>query len=217
MSSHPILLTTSSSGGLSASETEAVIDYLIAEGLRAATTRMENFDATIPEDILAQKALDCIVNSAVAQDTADKAPVEASDWIELGINYGPIDDDDKQVDTFISKGLNQPGTGVRLENGKEYIIGDINREAGSCSCCRLIEKTDVIAFYRPVQNGINAVVLNKDKRGPIRWNPWNKVVQDHRDGTVDREQTDIERAKRGLPVPWSPALAQTEVGTKAVF
>ncbi len=45
---------------------------------------------------------------------------------------------------------------------------------------------------------------------PVKWNPWNKVVQDHRDGTIDHEATNRERAARGLPVPWTPAMAETE-------
>lgn len=52
---------------------------------------------------------------------------------------------------------------------------------------------------------------------PIKWNPWNKVVQDHRDGSIHMERTNIERAVRGLPVPWTPAMADEEVHEKAVF
>lgn len=49
------------------------------------------------------------------------------------------------------------------------------------------------------------------ERDPICWNPWNKVVQDHRDGTIHDDLTNVERAKRGLPTPWTPAMADTEV------
>lgn len=45
---------------------------------------------------------------------------------------------------------------------------------------------------------------------PVKWNPWNKVVQDHRDGTIHYAATDRERKARGLPVPWTPAMAKTE-------
>jgi len=45
---------------------------------------------------------------------------------------------------------------------------------------------------------------------PIHWNPGNKVVHDHRDGSIIQPDTDIERAKRGLPVPWDPSMAETE-------
>ena len=51
----------------------------------------------------------------------------------------------------------------------------------------------------------------------VRWNPWNKVVQDHRDGTIDILATDVEREKRGLPVPWVPALGDTEPFEPPVF
>lgn len=46
---------------------------------------------------------------------------------------------------------------------------------------------------------------------PICWNPWNKVVQDHRDGTIHHELTNVEREKRGLHTPWTPTMADTEV------
>ncbi len=46
---------------------------------------------------------------------------------------------------------------------------------------------------------------------PVYWNPGNKVVQDHRDGTIDHDRTNAERAKRGLPVPWTPEMADREV------
>lgn len=46
---------------------------------------------------------------------------------------------------------------------------------------------------------------------PIKWNPWNKVVQDHRDGTIHDDLTNAARAERGLPVPWTPEMADIEV------
>lgn len=44
----------------------------------------------------------------------------------------------------------------------------------------------------------------------IMWNPGNKVVQDHRDGTVYHDLTNNERAARGLPTPWTPEMAEAE-------
>jgi hypothetical protein len=41
---------------------------------------------------------------------------------------------------------------------------------------------------------------------PVRWNRYNKVVQDHRDGTIHHAETNAERAKRGLPTPWVPEM-----------
>jgi len=45
---------------------------------------------------------------------------------------------------------------------------------------------------------------------PVMWNPWNKVVQDHRDGTIDHELTNAARAERGLPVPWTSDMGEVE-------
>ena len=50
----------------------------------------------------------------------------------------------------------------------------------------------------------------------VMWNPWNKVVQDHRDGTVDHEATNYVRAALGLKVPWTIEVAREE-GAKPVF
>ena len=44
----------------------------------------------------------------------------------------------------------------------------------------------------------------------VFWNPYNKVVQDHRDGTIHHERTNQERALRGLPTPWKPELGDVE-------
>jgi hypothetical protein len=53
--------------------------------------------------------------------------------------------------------------------------------------------------------------VGEPRSDPICWNPWNKVVQDHRDGTILHDLTNIERAKRKLPVPWTSAMADAEV------
>lgn len=45
---------------------------------------------------------------------------------------------------------------------------------------------------------------------PIKWNPWNKVVQDHRDGTIHHDLTNAARTERGLPTPWTPAMGDVE-------
>lgn len=69
----------------------------------------------------------------------------------------------------------------------------------------VIELDDGSAFF------IAEVPSGPNTSPPIKWNPWNKVVQDHRDGTVYHEETNVERARRGLPVPWTPDMADVEV------
>jgi hypothetical protein len=54
-------------------------------------------------------------------------------------------------------------------------------------------------------------------RDPIQWNPWNKVVQDHRDGTIHHDLTNAARVERGLSVPWTSDMADVEVHEAAVF
>jgi len=67
-------------------------------------------------------------------------------------------------------------------------------------------------FCLVMVGAVLVVVFLRRKRvdEAVRWNPWNKVVQDHRDGTIDMERTNEERAKRGLAVPWSPEIADRE-------
>jgi hypothetical protein len=44
----------------------------------------------------------------------------------------------------------------------------------------------------------------------VMWNPWNKVVQDHRDGTIIHHLTNDQRASRGLSVPWTSDMGERE-------
>ena len=62
-----------------------------------------------------------------------------------------------------------------------------------------------------------AAIAAQAARDPIMWNPWNKVVQDHRDGTIHLDLTNAARAERGLPVPWTPEMADVEVHQTAVY
>jgi hypothetical protein len=52
---------------------------------------------------------------------------------------------------------------------------------------------------------------------PIKWNQGNKVVQDHRTGDIIQPDTNMERAKRGLPVPWTPKMGEAEVFQPDIF
>jgi hypothetical protein len=74
------------------------------------------------------------------------------------------------------------------------------------------ENRETLMHLLPDGSGFFVAEINTDAppRDPIMWNPWNKVVQDHRDGTIHHEATNAERAKRGLPVPWTPKFGDTE-------
>jgi hypothetical protein len=58
-------------------------------------------------------------------------------------------------------------------------------------------------------NGRKSVYV-RSPHPAVYWNPYNKVVQDHRDGTIHREATDLEREARGLPIPWKPEYGDVE-------
>jgi hypothetical protein len=58
-------------------------------------------------------------------------------------------------------------------------------------------------------NGQIAYINTEDS--PVKWNPFNKVVLDHRNGSIDIPATNAERTKRGLPVPWSPEIGEKEI------
>ena len=64
-------------------------------------------------------------------------------------------------------------------------------------------------------DGSGFFVIEIDPKAPmapaVHWNPFNKVVQDHRDGTIHHEATNRERQERGMPTPWTPKMAETEV------
>ncbi len=58
---------------------------------------------------------------------------------------------------------------------------------------------------------IAEIDVNAPMEPRVRWNPYNKVVQDATDGTIHHEATNLEREARGLPTPWTPKMAKTEV------
>jgi hypothetical protein len=75
---------------------------------------------------------------------------------------------------------------------------------------------------QPLPDGSGFFVAEIDtdappRTDPVYWNPYNKVVQDHRDGTIHREATDVARAERGLPVPWHPDMGEIETRQAPVF
>ena len=68
-----------------------------------------------------------------------------SEWIECRLPYWTID---SYTDTFDKRGLFKPGMQIRLRDGRELIIGDINKNNGGCGCCGGIDYDDTIVAYR---------------------------------------------------------------------
>ena len=51
----------------------------------------------------------------------------------------------------------------------------------------------------------------------VRWNPHNKVVQNHETGEIDFVRTDEERSLRNLPVPWNPGMLDKEIDEEPCY
>lgn len=78
----------------------------------------------------------------------------------------------------------------------------------------------VIQLDRDTRLAVEQILLSLDKYGfdtPIKWNPYNHVVQDHRDGTIQHNATNWVRGKNGMPIPWTPAIAESELKQPAFY
>lgn len=75
-------------------------------------------------------------------------------WHEIGVLVYP--DDDAPDDVFEAHWSEQerrkahvlvPGNAVRLVDGRELLVGNINPHAGSCGCCSF-EVDEIVAWAR---------------------------------------------------------------------
>lgn len=76
----------------------------------------------------------------------------AQDWVECGLPYGGVyaDNPFRELDSFRKRELNQPGTLIELENGEQYLIGDINPILGVCDDCTDFAPECIVKRYRVV-------------------------------------------------------------------
>lgn len=103
----------------------------------------------------------------------------------------------------------------RLPDGSGFFVGTVADPYNTCAHCH----QDLVAHHWRNLKCPNAatIFLAWEDRDPVMWNPFNKVVQDHRDGTIHHERTNAERALRDLPTPWTPQMAETEVHKSPVY
>ena len=68
---------------------------------------------------------------------------------KCGLPFGPVYDDKtiEPKDSFVERGLNKAGTVVFMEDGEIYLIGNINRLAGTCDDCMAFEKETKVLGY----------------------------------------------------------------------
>ena len=55
--------------------------------------------------------------------------------------------DKKKTGSFVDSGLNKPGTLIELDDGTQYLIGDINTVGGVCDDCIAVEPETIIKRY----------------------------------------------------------------------
>lgn len=76
---------------------------------------------------------------------------------------------------------------------------------------------DLVAHHHRNLRCPNGRTIFKRLPESVYWNPYNKVVQDHRDGTIYQAATNAARRKLGLRVPWTARRGDKEVREPAVF
>lgn len=68
-----------------------------------------------------------------------------SDWIEVNMPWRSFEDD-----SLRGNGLNNAGTLIRMADGKEFLIGDINELGGVCDDCMGFDRKSIVAAYKIV-------------------------------------------------------------------
>ena len=59
---------------------------------------------------------------------------------------------DQNKDGFCDRELNKPGTLIELDNGKQYLIGNINNIRGVCDDCTAFDSTSIVKRYKVIWN-----------------------------------------------------------------
>lgn len=80
-----------------------------------------------------------------------EALVKKHGMTKCGLPFGPVYGPAlKEKVSFCAGKLNKPGTLVLMENGKLYLIGDINCIRGMCDDCTAFEAEDIVVAYKVV-------------------------------------------------------------------
>lgn len=78
----------------------------------------------------------------------------ASEWIEFNRPFSRYDydceDDEKVGFEQEMADVDTAGLLIELEDGKQHLIGTINRSGGCCGCCGLMSGSDIVVRYRRV-------------------------------------------------------------------
>jgi hypothetical protein len=108
-------------------------------------------------------------------------------------------------------------TPIIVNSKMEKKIQDRQSNPNECSASgevKVVSQNNPTPAQKPV--AINPVIPSATE-SPIKWNPFNKVVLDHRNGAIDITATNTERIKRGLPTPWTSEMGEKEVRETPIF
>ena len=73
-----------------------------------------------------------------------------SEWIALNLPYSEVPLDGSEEDSFVSRGLNKPGTLIDVKDHGIFLIGHVNENTGQCSCCAAFNDDHIIIRYKVV-------------------------------------------------------------------
>jgi hypothetical protein len=69
-------------------------------------------------------------------------------WITCGLPFGPVYGAGKELPSFSSTLPRVVGLTIDLDNGDQYLIGDINPLGGVCDDCCEVRPERVVKRYR---------------------------------------------------------------------
>lgn len=80
-----------------------------------------------------------------------------NEWIKINLPYGPIYNYKKsplvenyELDSFCKRKINKSGVLIEMEDGSQYLIGDINELCGVCDDCTAFDRESIVKKYKVV-------------------------------------------------------------------
>jgi len=148
--------------GVSWDATEAVVEGPLKVQFRAEREVIMQAD-TSPEE--GPDPMDVHIDTWAASDDPDKAAFgrnvrirqEMRQWEcnhPLMVQNRKDRTGARLAGTFAGLGFARPGVQVEMADGKQYLIGDVNKLGGVCDDCSAFNSTDIVARYRVLVEGL---------------------------------------------------------------
>lgn len=136
------------------------------------------------------------------QEVCDKESVKVTNYLEKRNNPpNPIPSLPPQMPTMPPRTVILPQHPIMPQTQPNNQLYDRQQINPQTSTCHLETKS-------------NQIFMDSEKlplNNHVKWNPYNKVVLDHRNGSIDIPYTNAERARRGLVIPWTPEIGEKEI------